>query len=201
MSGILNSPIFWIIVIVLVLIIFIYNNLNASKHRVEKSFSTIDTYLQEKESAISLLIDGELNAINAETDMQTEIANLRSLAGKSKSGNINDRINLDNSFRSFVATYENYPQLQSIDLFKQTATEEIKKEANISAARRQYNNNATNYNIKITSFPTSIFANMFGFGEKFQLFELTAKQREDMTNGTNLKTGAAEAMRRRNENR
>lgn len=201
MSEILNSPIFWIVVIVLVLIIFIYNNLNASKHRVEKSFSTIDAYLQEKESAISLLLDKEINFVNVQSDLQKDIAELRSLTGKSKSGDINDRVNLDNSFNRFAATYENYPEFQGIELFKQSAREVIIKEHNISSARIQYNNNATNYNIKITSFPTNIFAKIFGFRDKFQLFELTAQQREDITNGTNLKTGAIEAMRRRNENR
>ena len=105
------------------------------------------------------------------------------------------------SFRNFLATYENYPEFRGIDLFKDTNREIVKNGEKIFASRRVYNTNATNYNIKITSFPISIFAKIFGFRDKFQLFELTAQQREDITNGTNLKTGAIEAMRKRNENR
>lgn len=201
MSEILNSPIFWIVVIVLVLIIFIYNNLNASKHRVEKSFSDIDIALSKNEKVVRALVENELIFTNAQGDLQKDVTELRSLVGKSKSGNINDRVNLDNSFRNFLATYENYPEFRGIDLFKDTNIEIVKNGENIFASRRVYNTNATRFNIKITSFPTNIFAKIFGFREKFQLFELNAKEREEYENGTSWQTGAIEAMRKRNENR
>ena len=55
-----------ILCIIVVLIILMYNNLNASKNRVEKSFSNIDVYLEERFDKISALLEQTLTAYDHE---------------------------------------------------------------------------------------------------------------------------------------
>lgn len=201
MDQLLNNPIFWLVVIVIILLILIYNNLNSAKNRVMKSMATIDTYLQQRTTMITTLLDNAMNASGIETDMQTKISELRSGISNYQTASVNEKVNFDNNFRSFRATAENYPAFLSIDLFKTASNQMIQEEQQIGAARRQYNNNANSYNTKLTSFPTGLVAKMFGFNEKFELFTLDEETRQRMTSGADLQTGALDAARRRNEQR
>jgi LemA protein len=173
-----------IIVLVIVgLIILIYNNLNASKNRVEKSFSNIDVYLEERFDKISALLEQTLTAYDHEEKVYTEVSALRSGITNAKNGGINEKVKAENQISDFMASpllkTEAYRELKSIkDLGVLTANETIKSEANLSAARRQYNNNATSYNTSLTAFPTNIIANIFGFNTPYELFKVTEGKKE-----------------------
>lgn len=198
MEQLLNNPTFLLIAAIVILIILIYNNLNAARNRVKKSWANIDSYLQERTTTMETLLDTALQSSGIVSDMQKSVAELRSGLKNFNNASINEKIDFDNRFRSFTATAENYPAFQSIDLFKQASSTMIKEEKQIGAARRQFNNNVTSYNTKLTAFPTVIIAKMFGF-TSFELFELEEEDRKRMTNATDLQTGALAAARRKNE--
>ena len=177
------STIFIIIGIVVVLIILMYNNLNASKNRVEKSFSNIDVYLEERFDKISALLEQTLTAYDHEEKTYEEISSLRSGIINAKSGGINEKVNAENQISAFMASplmkTEAYPELKAIEtLGVITENETIKSEENLAAARRQYNNNATSYNTSLTAFPTSIIAGLFGFNTPYELFKVTEDKKE-----------------------
>ena len=177
------STIFIIIGIVVVLIILMYNNLNASKNRVEKSFSNIDVYLEERFDKISALLEQTLTAYDHEEKTYEEISSLRSGIINAKSGGINEKVNAENQISAFMASplmkTEAYPELKAIEtLVVITENETIKSEENLAAARRQYNNNATSYNTSLTAFPTSIIAGLFGFNTPYELFKVTEGKKE-----------------------
>lgn len=169
--------------IIVVLIILIYNNLNASKNRVEKSFSNIDTYLEERFDKISALLEQTLTAYDHEEKTFAEISALRTGIINAKNGGINEKVHAENQIAAFMASplmkTEAYPELKSIEtLGVITANETIKSEENLSAARRQYNNNATSYNTSLTAFPTSIIANICGFNTPYELFKVAEGKKE-----------------------
>ena len=192
------NPIIVIAIVVILLVIFMYNNLNSSKQRVEKSFATIDTYLQERTTKMEGLHDQALTVLDSESEMYKQVSAMRSGFNGYQNASINDKVKLDNQMRNFYAAAESYPQIKSIDLFKTAAQTLIKDEQQIGASRRQYNTNVTSYNIKITSFPTSILANMFGFNEKFELFTLSEEQRQAMSSGSTYRTGGLDRVRSKN---
>ncbi len=192
------NPIIVIAIVVILLVIFMYNNLNSSKQRVEKSFATIDTYLQERTVKMEGLLDQALTVLDSESEMYKQVSAMRSGFNGYQNASINDKVKLDNQMRNFYAAAESYPQIKSIDLFKTAAQTLIKDEQQIGAARRQYNTNVTSYNIKITSFPTSILAGMFGFNEKFELFTLSEAKREEMSSGSTYRTGGLDRVRSKN---
>lgn len=172
-----------ILLVVVGLIILIYNNLNASKNRVEKSFSNIDVYLEERFDKISALLEQTLTAYDHEEKVYTEVSALRSGIANAKNGGINEKVKAENQISAFMTSplmkTEAYPELKSIEsLGVITANETIKSEENLSAARRQYNNNATSYNTSLTAFPTNIIANIFGFNTPYELFKVTEGKKE-----------------------
>lgn len=185
---------------VVVLIILMYNNLNSSKNRVEKAFSNIDVYLEERFDKISSLLEQTLQAMDHEEKTYQEISALRTGINNAKSGGINEKVNAENQISAFIASplmkTEAYPDLKSIEtLGVMTANATIKSEENLAAARRQYNNNATSYNTSLTAFPTSIIAKICGFNTPYELFKVTEGKKERPVSPT------SEYLNRKFENR
>jgi LemA protein len=65
---------------------------------------------------------------------------------------------------------ENYPELKSIEAFRDLTVQLEGTENRISVERMNYNNTVRSFNIMIRSFPTNLVARLFGF-EKANLFE------------------------------
>ena len=154
-NWIMANPIPVIIILVVLFLVFTYNNLNAKKKRVEKSFSTIDVYLEKRFDEISALLEQTLTAYQFEGETQTRVAGLRAGIDTARTGSINDKVQAANNISSFIATpgfkTEAYPELKAItNLGVFTAQKTSQIEDDLAAARKQYNNNATSYNTKIT---------------------------------------------------
>ena len=96
MQGILDwiaaNPLIVIIAVLVLFLIFTYNNLNGKKKRVEKSFSTIDVYLEKRFDEISALLEQTLTAYEFEESTHTRIADLRSTIKVAQTGTINDKV-------------------------------------------------------------------------------------------------------------
>lgn len=187
MEGILNwmgeHPLIVIIILLVLFVIFTYNSLNAKKQRVEKSFRTIDVYLEKRFDEVSALLEQTMSAYDHESKTYIELSKARSGITDAQRGSINDKIEASNSMATILANpaikTEAYPELTAIKtmgLFTAKATSN--NENQLASARRQYNSNATSYNIKIKAFPTMIIASMFGFKEPFKLFEATEEKRK-----------------------
>jgi LemA protein len=78
---------------------------------------------------------------------------------------------LAGTLKTLFAVAENYPQLRASENFLELQRELRDTEDKIQAARRFYNGNVRDLNIKIESFPANIVANMFRF-EKMEFFEI-----------------------------
>ena len=83
---------------------------------------------------------------------------------------------LSNTLKSLFAVSENYPDLKASTNFLELQRELTDTEDKIQAARRFYNTNVRDLNIKIESFPANMIAGSFGFKE-MELFE-TANEAE-----------------------
>jgi LemA protein len=85
---------------------------------------------------------------------------------------------LAGTLKTLFAVSENYPQLRASENFKALQDELSDTENKIQAARRFYNTNVRDLNIRIESFPSNLIAGMFHFQkmEFFQLEESAAKE-------------------------
>ena len=89
---------------------------------------------------------------------------------------VKDRAKAENQFesalKSLFAVSENYPQLRATENFQQLQAELTDTEDKIMASRRFYNGVVRDFNTKRKVFPTNIFANMLGFKDDKEYFEL-----------------------------
>lgn len=161
------------IVILVIIFIIISNSLNKKKINVERAWSNIDTFLQQRLDEMEALYAQLLTAFDTESEMFKEVARLRSMVGDAKSSSTpNEVLSAYNTSSSFLRGFhvENYPQLRSMEQSIYTAGRTSTLETNINAARRVFNNNVSNYNLAIVNFPTSLFAKMLGH-QQVLLFE------------------------------
>ncbi len=78
---------------------------------------------------------------------------------------------LTGALKSLFAVAESYPELKASANFIELQKELTDTEDKIQAARRFYNRNTRDYNIRRESFPDSFVARKFGF-QKMDLFEI-----------------------------
>ena len=92
------------------------------------------------------------------TEARTRAMGAQTLKEKGEAENV-----LSGTLKTLFAVSENYPQLRASENFQKLQDELTDTEDKIQAARRFYNTNVRDLNIKIETFPANIIANIFGF--------------------------------------
>jgi len=92
------------------------------------------------------------------TEARTRAMGAQTLKEKGEAENA-----LSGTLKTLFAVSENYPQLRASENFQKLQDELTDTEDKIQAARRFYNANARDLNIKIETFPANVVANIFGF--------------------------------------
>jgi LemA protein len=90
------------------------------------------------------------------------------------------------TLKSLFAVAEAYPDLKASENFQQLQAELVDTEDKIQASRRFYNGVVRDFNTKRTVFPTNIFANMLGFKQDKEFFELDAAQSAEVAEPTKV---------------
>ncbi len=153
--------------------IAIFNGLVKLKNRAKEAWADIDVQLKRRYNLIPNLIETvkgyaahEKEVFEKVTEARTRAMGAQGLAEKSSAENM-----LQKTLKSLFAVAENYPDLKASQNFLALQGELRDTEDKIQAARRFYNSNVRDLNIKIESFPSNMVAQMFRF-KKMQLFEL-----------------------------
>ncbi len=158
-----------IIIIVLVVLIIglivIYNGLIASRVRVDEAWSDINVQLKRRYDLIPNLMETvkgyakhEKSVFEEVTAARAAAINATGIAQKAEAENM-----LSDTLKSLFAVSEAYPDLKANQNFQQLQGELVDTEDKIQAARRFYNGNVRDYNIKLQVFPTNLMAGMLGF--------------------------------------
>lgn len=170
-----------ILVVIFVILMLLYNTLVSKKNSVEKSLSTIDTYLQKRFDLMESLfaqveraLNHELESYSAITKNRTGFDELRKSYNDKKSDPVAivqaDRA-ISSMFNGMRNTTEAYPELQALDTVNTVIDQNITIENELNSSRRQYNSNVTVYRNSIQSFPAVLLANMFGFKDIYELYK------------------------------
>ncbi|HWQ71906.1 MAG TPA: LemA family protein [Desulfitobacteriaceae bacterium] len=157
-----------IIVILGVMLTSGYNNLVKNSENVNGKWSQIQNQLQRRADLIPNLVETVKGYAAQEKSIFTEVAEARAkLAGAATVGEAAQADQaLTGALSRLLAIAENYPQLKSDANFRALQDELAGTENRIATARMDYNNAVQLYNTKIKTFPTSLYAGIFGFGQK-----------------------------------
>jgi len=173
-----------IIVIVLVLIIVgyvvgIFNSLVRLRVRSEEAWSDIDVQLKRRYDLIPNLVKTVKGYAKHERKVFEKVTEARANAIKAQGVGEQEKAEnmLTGALKSLFAVAENYPDLKASTNFLELQRELTDTENKIEAARRFYNANVRDLNIRIEGFPSNVVAGMFGFKKK-QLFEIEESQKE-----------------------
>ncbi len=150
-----------------------YNGLIKSKNRTEEAWADIEVQLKRRHDLIPNLVETvkgyakhERELFEKVTQARAQAMNAQSFQEKSQAEN-----QLSQTLKSLFAVAENYPDLKASENFAKLQDELTDTENKIQAARRFYNGNVRDYNIKLETFPTNLFAQKLGFKKK-EFFEI-----------------------------
>ena len=149
--------------ILILTLIGIYNGLVTSYKKVQRSKSLVDIYLKKRFDLIPNLVECVKSYTKYEQETLMEITKLRQ--GYEANANEDDANKLNGHFQKLIAVAEAYPDLKASANYLQLQKELADVESEISAARRIFSVDITRYNTKVQTFPTNMFAKMFGYKE------------------------------------
>lgn len=170
-----------VIVVALLFVIGIYNGLVTRRNQVENAFAGIDVQLKKRYDLIPNLVEAVKGYMQHEKDVLARVIELRN---KSYSTLTDDEKNeLDNGMQTIAnglrVTVEKYPDLKASENVMMLQRSLNETEEQLAAARRSYNAAVLEYNNSLQTFPSNIFANMFGFTRR-NFFEAKAEERNNV---------------------
>ncbi len=162
-----------LVVIIVGSLIGSYNDMVEKREEVESSYSTIATYLQRRYDLIPNLVNTVKGYSDYEQSTLTAVTEAR--GALQNAGTTNEKVEasqrLDSALNVWVnAVTEAYPELKANEQYKALTDELSGSENRIATARKDYNEEAQEYNSEIKKFPRSILASLFGF-EAYEYFE------------------------------
>ncbi len=167
-----------IVVLAILWVIASFNGLVTLKNRAKEAWSDIDVQLKRRYDLIPNLVETVKGYATHEKELFENVTKARTAAmsaqGVQAKGDAENM--LSNTLKSLFAVSENYPDLKASANFLELQNELTDTEDKIQAARRFYNTNVRDLNIKIESFPANIIASSFGF-KAMELFQ-TANEAE-----------------------
>ncbi len=163
------STLLWIILVLagvlIIWIIAIYNSLITLKNRVDEAWSDIDVQLKRRYDLIPNLVETvkgyaahERELFEKVTEARTRAMGATGAKEKAEAENM-----LSQTLKSLFAVAENYPQLRASENFAKLQDELSDTENKIQAARRFYNGNARDFNIKLQVFPNNVINSFLNF--------------------------------------
>ena len=164
------------IVVVLVLVVLIaaaslmglYNSLVAKSQGIDAQWAQVETQYQRRFDLIPNLVNSVKGFMAQERAVFNAIAEARTRYAGAKTANEKAAAagEVETALGRLLVVMENYPVLRSVEVVTQLMDELAGTENRISVERGRYNNLVRDYNTSIKTFPNSMIAGTFGFGER-----------------------------------
>ena len=171
----MSTTIILILVIAILVIwaISIYNRLVKLRNNRENAFADIDVQLKQRHDLIPQLVETVKGYVKHEKTTLENVVSLRNAAASATT--VDDKIVAENKLNSALAglkvTLEAYPDLKANQNFLQLQAEMSDIENKLSAVRRFFNSATKELNNAVQTFPSNVFAGIFGF-KKEPMFDL-----------------------------
>ncbi len=180
-------PIFLLVIIAVVAILVlwlvgVYNGLVRLNNKTKEAWSDIDVQLKRRHDLIPNLVETVKGYASHERELFEKVSEARSAA--MSAGSPHEKAvaeeNLMGTLKTLFAVAENYPQLRAAENFSQLQAQLAETEDKVQDARRFYNGNVRDFNIKIEVFPNNLVAGMLNF-KKYEYYEVESEgERENV---------------------
>jgi LemA protein len=152
-----------------------YNNLVSQREAATAQWQQVETQYQRRLDLIPNLVESVKGVMKQEQAVFTALADAR--ARYAGATNTNDKAvaagQIESSLGRLLAVVESYPTLKSSDTVQNLMTQLEGTENRVSVERQRYNDDVRAYKLSIKSFPSSVVASIFGFGD-MKYFESAA---------------------------
>jgi len=166
-----------IVVVIVAWLAGTFNGFVRKRNRAKEAWSDIDVQLKRRYNLIPNLVSTvkgyashESGVFEKVTEARTRAMSAQGVEGKAKAENA-----LAGTLKTLFAVSENYPDLKASANFVELQRELRDTEDKVQAARRFYNGNVRDLNIKVESVPSNIVAKLFRI-KKMELFELNEEK-------------------------
>lgn len=180
MKGVRNLTLLIVLGIVLILGLWGcggYNSLVKQDETVKNMWNNVQSQYQRRTDLIPNLVNTVKGEANFEQSTLTGIVEARARATQVTVDPDNltpEKVaefqqaqgQVTSALGRLLAVVENYPNLKTNEGFRALQAELAGTENRINVARNDFNNAVNTYNTKVRSFPTNIFAGIFGFSRK-----------------------------------
>ncbi len=154
-----------------------YNDLVEEQEEVNQAWSEVENQYQRRMDLIPNLVNTVKGYAAHEENTLTEVITARSNASSItiQADDLNEenfvrfqaaQDELSRGLGRLMAVAESYPDLKANQNFRELQAQLEGTENRIAVARRNYNEEAADYNAEIRKFPTLIYAGWFGFEKK-----------------------------------
>lgn len=186
MSGLLILVV--VVAIVVVWAVSLYNNLVKLRNNRENAFANIDVQLKQRHDLIPQLVATVKGYAEHEKEVLQRVTEARTAA--MGAGTINEKVQAENMLSSALAglkiSLEAYPDLKANQNFLQLQNEISDIENKLASVRRFFNSATRELNNAVETFPSNLFAKMFGFNKE-PMFEIPQEQRAVMDKAPEIK--------------
>jgi LemA protein len=156
----------------------VYNSLVKLDEGTRQAWGQVQNQYQRRLDLIPNLVETVKGYATHESDVFEQVATARSSVGKLEV--TPEILNNPQMFQKFqeaqagissalsrlLAVAENYPNLKANENFLQLQSQLEGTENRIAVERRRFNEVVQDYNVRVRTFPASLLAGMFGFGQK-----------------------------------
>jgi LemA protein len=180
-----------VIVLVVLAVLFgaMYNRLVRLSQQVNEAWSDITVQLKRRYDLIPNLVNTVKGYAKHESGVFEEVtqarANALSAQGPAETAKAENQF--ESTMKSLFAVAEAYPDLKASQNFQELQAELTDTEDKIQASRRFYNGVVRDFNTLRKTFPTNIFAGLFGFRDDKEYFELEATENAAVQNPVEVK--------------
>lgn len=163
----------WGIAALVVLIIILssvskYNSLVSVDQVVKSDWSQVENVMQARADKINNLVETVKGYVKHEEKVFGDVAAARSVLMNSQ--DVKSKLDADSKLtdatKSILLLVENYPDLKASEQFSNLQVAIEGAENRVAVERKRFIDDVQIYNIKVKTFPGSIFARLMGFGPK-----------------------------------
>jgi LemA protein len=162
-------------------VITVYNALVQLKHNIERNWSNIDVLLKQRFDELPKLLKVCEGYMQHEQRTLEAVIKARALVGRASGDAEQMRAQnaLTETLRSLFMVVERYPELKADQAFLQLSGRISGLEEQIADRREFYNESVNLYNVRIEQFPDNLVAGSFGFTPR-TLWQIEPAHREDV---------------------